>query len=631
MLRPCFQRLTAIGLIGAAASLAQAGIPANVQPAKNIIVMIPDGMSVTGTTLARWMNGGDKPLAMDELACGLIRTYPSDAIVNDSAPAATAYACGITAQTGNIGVYPDALTMPGLKQPKPDGINNLSPAANIMEAARLQGRGTGLVVTCELPHATPADFAAHDPSRKNYDNIGEQEVYAGFDVMLGAGLKFFGPDVRKDKEDLVSVIKAGYDLVQDTAALKASSATKLWGSFEKPGETDLGYDLDRDPARIPSLSEMTEKAVSVLSRNPKGFVLMVEGSLIDWAAHANDPVGIYSDINAFDKAVASAMDFARKDGNTVVLIMADHGNSGLSIGNASTTSGYDTLPMKAVVGPLKKAIRTAQGVADLINAGPLQHRRGGQPVLRPDPRRRRARQAQGRQGPRGPAGQVPGRAGRQDGRRRETRLHHRRPHRRGHRVLRLRSSRHAAHRRDHEHGRGPLHGAAHRRGPGRAHAEAVPESRHRLRAAGRHRPDGLWRSSQSGPGGQQGQPGDPVLPEQEHRPGRRQAGQALRPRGAHRPFRAARTGTCRRMPWPWCPMAPSDPEPVFCLFRRGVPHFVALALPLRQHAPAFGAARRHQPRTGTRAHPRSKYHLPTTTQPCRRVAGPQRGNPCRFT
>ncbi len=137
-----------------------AQVPANVGPAKNVIIMIPDGMSVAGTTLTRWVDGGVKPLAMDELACGLVRSYPSDAIINDSAPAGTAYACGITAQTGNIGVYPDALTMPGLAQPKPDGVNNLSPAANIMEAARLQGRATGLVVTCEIQHATPADFAA---------------------------------------------------------------------------------------------------------------------------------------------------------------------------------------------------------------------------------------------------------------------------------------------------------------------------------------------------------------------------------------------------------------------------------------------------------------------------------------
>ena len=365
MIRYPIRRLVDISLLSLSASLAFAGVPEGVKPAKNIIIMIPDGMSVGGTTLTRWLNGGEKPLAMDDLAAGLIRTYTSDAIINDSAPAGTAYACGITAQTGNIGVYPDALNMPGLKQPKPDGINNLSPAANIMEAARLQGRATGLVVTCEIQHATPADFAAHDPSRKNYDNIGEQEVYAGFDVVLGGGYKFFTPESRKDKEDLIAVIKANYDLVQDLAGLKASKSAKLWGAF---APADMGYDLDRNPVTDPSLSEMTDKAITTMSQNKKGFVLMVEGSLIDWAAHANDPIGIVGDINAFDKAVAVAMDFAKKDKNTVVLIMTDHGNSGLTIGNASTTSGYDTLPLKTVVNPLKKATRTAQGVADLINA-----------------------------------------------------------------------------------------------------------------------------------------------------------------------------------------------------------------------------------------------------------------------
>ena len=276
-----------------------AQVPANVGPAKNVIIMIPDGMSVAGTTLTRWVDGGVKPLAMDELACALVRSYPSDAIINDSAPAGTAYACGITAQTGNIG---------------------------------------------------------------------EQEVYAGFDVVLGGGQKFFQPDVRKDKEDLVKVIKANYEVVTDTAAMKASKSAKLWGFFGMNGSTDLGYDLDRDPALVPSISEMTDKAIATLSSNKKGFVLMVEGSLIDWAAHANDPVGIVGDINAFDKAVTVAVDYAKKDKNTVVIVVTDHGNSGISIGNASTSSGYDTLKLSAVVDPLKKATRTAQGVADLINA-----------------------------------------------------------------------------------------------------------------------------------------------------------------------------------------------------------------------------------------------------------------------
>jgi alkaline phosphatase len=78
------KRLLCISVIGLSASLTFAGVPAKVKPAKNIIIMIPDGMSVSGTTLARWMNGGDKPLAMDDLACGLVRTYPSDAIINIS-------------------------------------------------------------------------------------------------------------------------------------------------------------------------------------------------------------------------------------------------------------------------------------------------------------------------------------------------------------------------------------------------------------------------------------------------------------------------------------------------------------------------------------------------------------------
>jgi alkaline phosphatase len=150
--------------------------------------------------------------------------------------------------------------------------------------------------------------------------------------------------------------------------MKASKAARLWGFFGMNGSTALGYDMDRDPALVPSLSEMTEKAISTLSANKKGFVLMVEGSLIDWAAHANDPVGVVGDINAFDRAVAVAVDFAKKDKNTVVIVVTDHGNSGISIGNASTSSGYDTLKLSTVVDPLKKATRTAQGVADLINA-----------------------------------------------------------------------------------------------------------------------------------------------------------------------------------------------------------------------------------------------------------------------
>jgi Alkaline phosphatase len=130
---------------------------------KNVILLIPDGMSSDIVTLARWYNGGKK-LNLDELATGMVRTYSSDAPIADSAPAATAMATGFKSHTGFIGVLPDANTMPGLTT-LPEGYERV-PVANVLEAAKLSGRSTGLIATSEIMHATPASFSAHDPSRK---------------------------------------------------------------------------------------------------------------------------------------------------------------------------------------------------------------------------------------------------------------------------------------------------------------------------------------------------------------------------------------------------------------------------------------------------------------------------------
>lgn len=330
-------------------------------PVKNVIIMIPDGMSVGGTTITRWYNGGEKLFAFDPLVAGMVRSYSSDAIISDSAPAATAFACGIKAQTGNIGVMPNVSTLPG--GPLLNGTNNYTPVANIMEAARLKGLATGLVSTSEITHATPADFGGHDISRKKEDSLGEQMLFAGFDVLLGGGTDFFVTK-RADKEDLTAIAKArGYSYVTTTAEMKAEKGKKILGLFAPGG---MNYDIDRDSAKEPSLEEMTEKALSIVSRNTKGFVLMVEGSEIDWAAHANDPVGMISDINAFDRSVAIALDFAKKDKNTVVIILTDHGNSGITIGNSDSNGNYDKLPVQTLVDTLKKAKHTAQGTLSLV-------------------------------------------------------------------------------------------------------------------------------------------------------------------------------------------------------------------------------------------------------------------------
>lgn len=332
------------------------------KPVKNVILLIPDGMSVDGVTLARWYNGG-QALNMDSLASGLVRTHSADAAIADSAPAGTAMATGYKSHTGFVGVLPDENTMPGLAPL--EAKDKRKPVASILEAAQLAGKSTGLVATSEIMHATPADFSAHDPSRKNYDALSEQQVYQELDVVLGAGSKFFETANRGDGEDLLSVIKKNYQYITRPSELKSVTSGKLWGMFD---ETSLAYDFDRDPEKEPSLAEMTEKAIELLSKNEKGFFLMVEGSKIDWAAHANDAVGIISDVLSFDKAVGVALDFAKKDGNTLVIAATDHGNSGITIGSESTTNDYDKRPLSDFIDPLLKAKLTGEGLEKVLNA-----------------------------------------------------------------------------------------------------------------------------------------------------------------------------------------------------------------------------------------------------------------------
>ncbi len=327
---------------------------------KNVIILIPDGMSVTHTTVARWYNGG-APLAIDEIACGLVRTFNADSPIADSAPAGTSYATGHKSHTGYVGVMPDVADMFGMKPTDADANNQ--PLANILEAARLMGKSTGLIATSEIPHATPADFSAHFNSRKDYDAIVEQQIYNNIDVVFGGGYKFLLPENRKDKENMIDVLKSrGYSVIRTRDEMMPLTSAKVWGLF---APADMAYDFDR-PSSEPSLTEMTVKAIELLSKNNNGFFLMVEGSKIDWASHANDPIGVISDVLAFDKAVKAALEFAKKDGNTVVIVCSDHGNGGMSMGNTTTSTTYDKTPLKDFIAPLKKATLTGEGIEKLV-------------------------------------------------------------------------------------------------------------------------------------------------------------------------------------------------------------------------------------------------------------------------
>jgi alkaline phosphatase len=330
---------------------------------KNVVMMIPDGMGVGASTLGRWYKfakTGVNSLVFDDLVCGLVRTYWATGLITDSAPSAAAMATGFKTSYGAVSLRPAKVTMPDV--PALLEGQALTPVATVLEAARSLGLATGLVVTCEFPHATPAGFSSHYTQRSAMDLLAEQQVYQGMDVVLGGGRKYLNPQSRKDKENLVKVLEErGYLYVTDTEAMRAARPGRLWGSFAEAG---MQRDIDRDLLKEPSLVEMTQKALTVLSRNPKGFFLMVEGSQIDWGAHANDPIGTATEVLGFDRAVAAVLEFAEKDGQTAVIIAADHSTGGFSIGNPEVGD----LPWEKFL-PITKAKMTATKAAALLAAG----------------------------------------------------------------------------------------------------------------------------------------------------------------------------------------------------------------------------------------------------------------------
>lgn len=336
--------LTAVATAATVALVAQAAVAAPSQyptqgVAKNIIFMVPDGMGLADVTATRLVLGGANgpSLAFENLPqIGYQRTWSANSTITDSAAAASAWACGEK--------YPNDVICS-----RADG----SHPANVLELMQRRGKATGLVATSTITHATPAAFGAHVKTRTCESEIARQYIVeTKVDVLLGDGRNKFvagTPDACQAVANGTAFIAQqavprGYAVVSNAAQLEAAVAahsSKLLGLFKDPVDGYASADgmtpeYRRSVANTePHLAGMATAALATLARDPDGFFLLVEGSQIDWANHANDIHYQLGEMEAFNDATKAVIDWVNaspaRRAQTLVVVVADHETGGFAI------------------------------------------------------------------------------------------------------------------------------------------------------------------------------------------------------------------------------------------------------------------------------------------------------------
>jgi len=292
---------------------------------KNIIILFADGVAATQWELGRYsarvlrkQSFAATDVVFKDGAFGLLSTDPLDAFVTDSAAAASAMSTGVKVDNSAVSMTPDGKAH-----------------RTVMEAAKSAGKKIGLVTTAEIYDASPAAFSVHAKDRRESQSIVDQYLAMEPDVLLGGGRDYFLPKSvpggkRADGKDMVAAFaQKGYRIVRDTRELKNAKGAKLLGLF---ADEDMAFEIDRDPAKEPSMAEMAKAALDALSAaSPNGFVLFVENENTDTAGHYNDAAGVMRALWAFDEALKLALDFRSKAPNdTLVIVTGDHETGGLS-------------------------------------------------------------------------------------------------------------------------------------------------------------------------------------------------------------------------------------------------------------------------------------------------------------
>jgi len=283
----------------------------NAQP-KNIILMIGDGMGLAQVSAALYAN--NNRLSLERFpVIGFHKSYSASDLVTDSAAGATAFACGEKTYNGAIGMKKDS-----------------TPCFSILEEAEQRGMATGLVATSTIVHATPASFIAHQPIRTMYEAIAADFLDTEIDFFVGGGQRYFERRRQDDRNLVKEMQRKGYDLrsyFDGNLNSKTIDYNKNFGFFT--ADTDpLPVTQGRD--YLPYVSRLAPNFLQKHNKD-KGFFLMIEGSQIDWAGHANEGNLLLAEMLDFDRAIENVLKFAEANGETLVIVTADHEAGGLAL------------------------------------------------------------------------------------------------------------------------------------------------------------------------------------------------------------------------------------------------------------------------------------------------------------
>ncbi len=269
----------------------------DVDQVKNVILFIGDGM---GENHLEWAKDKlDIELAMETFPLrGQSKTRSANWFITDSAAGGTALSSGIRTGNGYIGVY------------FADLLQVYSTPTNITEICESHGMRTGVITTDLTTGATPSSFSAHTSDRDNNDEIIEQQMASDIDIIWGNTDELFVKETAEANGFTVIESEAEMDALENGSKSFAAFDSELWN-------IETGTD-------DPTLSEMTEKAIEILDNDEEGFFLMVEGAHIDKHSHSNDEDKMVVALREFDKAVEKALEFAEADGETLIVITADH-------------------------------------------------------------------------------------------------------------------------------------------------------------------------------------------------------------------------------------------------------------------------------------------------------------------